>query len=288
MTGGRELASVPVIRALAEKHGFRFSRELGQNFLADPRIPRAIAEGARVDGRDAVEIGPGIGTLTVELARRARRVAALELDRALLPILEETLAPWPNVSVRRGDVLKTDLAALADEAFGPEARVCAVSNLPYNVTGKAVLARVRCRRFESVTVMLQREAAAKLTAAPGDGDWCLWSALVTAEASAEKLMSVPKGCFYPVPKVDSTVLRLTPRADAPADPAAFERTARAVFAARRKTVRNALAAPGRTESGGAEALLLAAGVDPGRRGETLSTEEIEELSRLLVQKTQKE
>ena len=149
-----ELASIETIRYVCDKYGFSFSKDLGQIFLTDPRIPEAIAEGANVKGRCVLEIGPGIGTLTASLAKRAESVCALELDRRLLPVLEETLEPYSNAGFVSGDVLKTDLSALADEKFGAGSSVCAVSNLPYCVTTQAILLLLGCGRFESVTVMI--------------------------------------------------------------------------------------------------------------------------------------
>ena len=125
-----ELASISAVRYVCEKYGFAFSKDLGQNFLIDPKIPAAIADGAGTSGKYVVEIGPGMGTLTAQLALRSLGVCAVELDRNLLPVLEETLSPYENASVVWGDVLKTDLPALADEKFGTGSSVCAVSNLP--------------------------------------------------------------------------------------------------------------------------------------------------------------
>ncbi len=284
-----ELASVQTIRHLSQKYGFSFSRDLGQNFLVDSRIPEAIAEGAGVEGKCVLEIGPGIGSLTVCLAARAKKLCALELDRSLLPILDETLSPFQNASVVWGDVLKTDLSALVSEKFGSGEKLCAVSNLPYCVTTPAILRLVGSGLFESVTVMIQKEAAKKLLCDPGGEDWCLFSALVRSRAGVKKLFSVSKGCFYPQPKVDSTVLRLELLPEKSREETeVFEKTAKAIFGQRRKNVKNTLSLlPGLTPEK-AELLLISAGIDPKRRGESLSVEEISSISTLMVQRIQKD
>ena len=284
-----ELASIETIRYVCDKYGFSFSKDLGQNFLIDPKIPEAIAGGAEAEGKCVLEIGPGIGTLTACLAKRAESVCALELDRRLFPVLEETLAPYENADFVSGDVLKTDIVALANEKFGSDAPVCAVSNLPYCVTTQAVLLLLGCGRFESVTVMIQKEAAKKLTVSPGDAEWCLFSALASHRAKITRLFNVSKGCFYPQPKVDSTVLRMECfPLGAKETENAFETVAKAVFAKRRKTVRNALSSLAELGSEGAEKLLEKAEIDPARRGETLSVSELERLSGLMVQTIQKD
>ena len=283
-----ELASIDTIRYVCDKYGFAFSKDLGQNFLTDPRIPEAIAQGAGVEGKCVLEVGPGIGTLTASLASRAKAVCALELDKSLFPVLDETLAPYPNASYVSGDVMKTDLAALADEKFGAGEPVCAVSNLPYCVTTPAILRILGTGRFESVTVMIQKEAAKKLTCSPGDSQWCLFSALATYRADIKKLFDVSKGCFYPQPKVDSTVLGMTCKKADPPLADAFERVATALFAQRRKTVKNTLSRMPGLSGTEAEVLLSSAGIDPARRGETLSVDEIARLAGLMVQTIQKD
>ena len=284
-----ELASIDTIRYVCDKYGFSFSKDLGQNFLIDPKIPNAIADGANAAGKCVLEVGPGIGTLTACLARRAEAVCALELDRRLFPVLEETLAPYANADYVPGDVLKTDIVSLADEKFGSGTPVCAVSNLPYCITTQAILLLLGCGRFESVTVMIQKEAAKKLIVSPGDDEWCLFSALSAHRAKITRLFNVSKGCFYPQPKVDSTVLHMEcfPKGTE-TEEETFEKIAKAVFARRRKTVRNALSALGELGAEGSEKLICAAEIDPTRRGETLSVSELERISGLMVQTIQKE
>ena len=164
-----DLCDIREIKALLARHGFRFSKSMGQNFLIEGWVPQEIAAAAQADGTCGVlEIGPGIGPLTVQLARRAGRVAAVELDRSLLPILGETLAPFDNVSVIPGDVMKLDLPALLEEQL-PGLTPIACANLPYNITTPVLTKLLECGRFASITVMIQREVAQRICAAPARG-----------------------------------------------------------------------------------------------------------------------
>lgn len=199
------------IKALLARHGFRFSKSMGQNFLIADWVPRDIAEAAGLDETCAVlEIGPGIGPLTVQLSRRAAKVAAVELDRALLPILAETLADCPNVEVIPGDAMKLDLAGLAAEKF-PGLTVKACANLPYNITTPVITRLLEAGCFQSVTVMIQREVARRICAAPGSSDCGAFSLFCQYHADCEFLFEVPPDCFLPAPKVTSAVVRLTLR-----------------------------------------------------------------------------
>ncbi|MFR5781976.1 MAG: rRNA adenine N-6-methyltransferase family protein, partial [Oscillospiraceae bacterium] len=186
------LTSPNDIRALMERHGVHFSKALGQNFLIEPSVPRRIAEAGcegSPEGLAVLEIGPGIGCLTVELAERAEHVAAVELDRMLLPVLAETLADHPNAEVVPGDALKLDLAALMREKFpGARCRVCA--NLPYNVTTPLLAKFIDAGIFERITVMIQREVALRLTAAPGTADYGAFTVYLTWHCEAERLFDV--------------------------------------------------------------------------------------------------
>ena len=238
------LCDYDTIRALLGRHGFHFSKSMGQNFLIDPTVPRRIAESSGADGTcGVVEIGPGIGPLTAELAKRAGKVTAIELDRSLLPVLAETMAEYPNVEIVPGDVLKLDLAALAAEKLpGLTPMVCA--NLPYNITTPILTKLAETPCIQSVTVMIQREVARRICAAPGDADCGAFSLFCQYHAACELLFEVPPDCFLPAPKVTSAVVRLTPR---PAPPVEGDREAifavvKAAFAQRRKTLLNALSA----------------------------------------------
>ena len=278
------LCDADQIKALLGRHGFRFSKSMGQNFLIEDRVPREIAAASGAGaGTGVLEVGPGIGPLTRELAGRADRVVSVELDRALLPILAETLSDCPNAEVVWGDILKTDIPALVGEKFqGLRAVACA--NLPYNITTPAITALIEAGCFDSVTVMIQREVAKRVCAAPGTADYGAFSVFCQYHAETEYLFEVPPDCFLPAPRVTSAVVRLTPR-PAPADvddPAHFFRVVRSAFALRRKTLLNSLAAglggqPREEISRAIEACGLPADV----RGERLSIPQFAQLSRAL-------
>lgn len=279
------LTDIRDIKALLARHGFHFSRSMGQNFLIADWVPRDIADAAGLDERCAVlEIGPGIGPLTVELAQRAGKVAAVELDKALLPILAETLADCSNVEVIPGDVMKLDLAALAGEKF-PGLTVKACANLPYNITTPVITRLLEAGCFQSVTVMVQREVARRICAAPGDADCGAFSLFCQYHAECELLFEVPSDCFLPAPKVTSAVVRLTPR---PAPPVEGEEKAifavvKAAFAQRRKTLLNALSAAygSRFSKEQLRQILSDCGLPETVRGERLGLDEFAALARAL-------
>lgn len=239
-----DLTDIKTIKALLARHGFHFSKSMGQNFLIADWVPRDIAEAAGLDeGCGVLEIGPGIGPLTVQLAQRAGRVAAIELDRALLPILAETLSDYSNAQVIPGDVMKLDLAALAAEQF-PGMAVKACANLPYNITTPVITKLLEAGCFQSITVMIQREVARRICAEPDSADRGAFSLFCQYHAQCELLFDVGPECFLPAPKVTSSVIRLIPRSQPPvdADPEALFRLVKAAFAQRRKTLLNALSA----------------------------------------------
>lgn len=232
------------LRPLLERHGFHFSKSRGQNFLIASWVPENIAAACGA-GRDCgvLEIGPGVGALTRQLSARAGKVAAVELDRDLLPILAETLAGCDNVEIIPGDVLKLDLQELAAEKFAAlKPIVCA--NLPYNITSPVLTALLRAECFSSITVMVQREVALRICAQPGTADYGAFSVLCQFYAAPELLFHVPPSCFLPAPKVTSSVVRLTlrPALEGVEDRDFFFRVVRAAFAQRRKTLLNSLSA----------------------------------------------
>ncbi len=238
-----DLCDIRVVRSLLSRHGVRLSKSLGQNFLIDPEVPAAIAEASGADsGTGVLEIGPGVGCLTAQLALRAARVTAVELDQTLLPVLAETMAPYPNVEILPGDILKTDLSRLVREHFaGLTPLVCA--SLPYRITTPVMTRLIESRLFARITVMIQREVALRVCAAPGTPDYGAFSVFCQYYTCPEILFSVPPESFLPAPKVTSAVVRLTPRQSPPADIAdetLFFQVVRASFAQRRKTLRNAL------------------------------------------------
>ena len=269
-----DLCDVNTIKALLARHGFHFSTSLGQNFLIEAWVPRDIAEvsGAGA-GVGVVEIGPGIGPLTVELARRAEKVAAIELDRALLPILDETLAGFDNVSVISGDVMSLDLKALVQEHMpGLTPMVCA--NLPYNITTPVLHLLLESGLFSAVTVMIQKEVAQRICAEPGNKDYGAFSLYCQYKAGTELLFEVPKECFLPAPKVTSAVVRLTPH-PAPAcvrDEKLFFSLVRPAFVYRRKTLLNALCNALPLDKEAIASCIAAAGLPADVRGERLGIE----------------
>ena len=281
-----DLCSEKDIRALLARHGFRFSKSMGQNFLIDGRVPKAIAEASGADGSTGVlEIGPGIGPLTVELAKRAAKVAAVELDRALYPILADTLAPFPNTEVVEGDAMKLDLAALCAEKF-PGLTPIACANLPYNITTPVLTKLIEAGCFASVTVMIQREVAKRICAAPGTGDYGAFSVFCQYHTVPEYLFEVGPECFLPAPKVTSAVVRLTPRTEPPqalVEEEQFFRVVRAAFAQRRKTLLNGLSSAfgDRLDREALRAALAEAGLPDGIRGERLGIPEFAVLAAAL-------
>jgi len=280
-----DLCDIREIKALLARHGFHFSRSMGQNFLIADWVPQDIADAAGLDKSCAVlEIGPGIGPLTRQLARRAGKVAAVELDASLLPILDETLADCPNVEILPGDVMKLDLSALISDKFpGFTAKACA--NLPYNITTPVLTKLLEAGCFQSITVMIQREVARRVCARPGEADCGAFSLFCQYHAKCELLFEVPPECFLPAPKVTSAVVRLIPRAAPPVegDRAAIFSVVKAAFAQRRKTLLNALSAAygDRFSKEQLRAVLLDCGLPDTIRGERLSLEQFSQLARRL-------
>ena len=268
------LTDINDIKSLFASHGFRFSKSMGQNFLTAAWVPEDIAEAAQLDENTGVlEVGPGIGCLTEQLALRAGKVVAVELDNALRPVLRQTLAGKNNVEIIFGDVLKQDIKGLVSEKMqGLRPVVCA--NLPYNVTSPLITAFLEAECFDSVTVMIQREVAKRICAKPATADYGAFTVLVNWYAEPELLFDVPPSCFIPQPKVTSSVIRLKTRSEPPVEvkyKALFFRVVRAAFGMRRKTLTNALSANfNELNKADIENLLTACGFDPKIRGEVLS------------------
>ena len=273
------------IQALLQRHGFRFSKAMGQNFLIQGWVPRDIAAACGADQHTGVlEIGPGIGPLTAELAQRAGKVVAVELDRALLPVLAETMAPYPNVEVVPGDVLKLDLTAIAAEKFqGLTPIVCA--NLPYNVTSPILEKLVESPCFTAFTVMIQREVARRLCAPQGSSEGGSFSLFLQYYMKPELLFDVPPEKFLPAPKVTSAVIRCV-RRERPAvdvaDESFFFKVMRGGFLLRRKTLANSLSAalPGIPKESIQQAI-ADMGLPAAVRGEQLTLEDFAALSAAL-------
>ena len=274
------LCDIDQIKALLARHGFHFSKSLGQNFLIEGWVPQDIATASGAGpGIGVLEIGPGIGPLTVELAKRADRVAAVELDKALLPILAETLAGFENVTVIPGDVMKLDLPTLVAEQFpGLTPMVCA--NLPYNITTPVLTLLLESGLFSAITIMIQKEVAQRICAAPGTGEYGAFTVLCQYFAKTEFLFEVPRECFLPAPKVTSAVVRLTPcpPPECVRNKDLFLRVVRGAFGLRRKTLLNALSAAFPLEKDVLRTCIEAAGLSPEIRGERLSIPEFAALA----------
>ncbi|MBC8134933.1 MAG: 16S rRNA (adenine(1518)-N(6)/adenine(1519)-N(6))-dimethyltransferase RsmA [Fibrella sp.] len=282
-----DLTKPSELKTVLLRHGLHLSKRFGQNFLTSRSHLLKVVEAANVQAGDRVfEIGPGAGTLTVELAERAERVVAVELDRALPPVLAEVLAPFPHATLFMGDALKLDLPVFLREHLGePPYKV--VANIPYNITSPILIRLLENKAlFISITLMVQKEVAERLRATPGTAAYGSLSVFAQYQAEVSVAGIVPRGAFFPPPKVDSAVIHLIPRpvppVDVPSD-AAFFRVSRAVFGQRRKTLANALmgASPGAFPKEDVATALAATGIDGSRRGETLTLAEIATLTRAL-------
>lgn len=242
-----DLSDIGTVRAILGRHGFSVSKSLGQNFLIDPDVcPQMAAQAVGSPEDGVLEIGPGVGVLTAQLCRRAKKVVAIELDRRLLPVLSETLSAFRNVEIISGDVLKLDLQALLREKFADCKRVSVCANLPYYITSPVIMRLLEERLpLAQIVVMVQKEAAERLCAEVGTREAGAVTAAVRYYAQADELFFVPRTSFFPAPKVDSAVIRLRLRSEPeckPTDEAFFFRLVKAAFAQRRKTAQNGIAA----------------------------------------------
>lgn len=282
----KDIATPIRTRGILEKYGFSFKKSLGQNFLIDTNILRKIVEFAGLtEETGAIEIGPGIGALTEQLARSSKKVVAFEIDQRLLPILAETLSPYPNVKIIHQDVLKADVQAVLEEEFADTSDLMVVANLPYYVTTPIIMRLLEEQLpIRGIVVMLQKEVADRISAKPGTKDYGSLSIAIQYYTEAETVMVVPKTVFVPQPNVDSAVIRLTKR-ETPAvkvkDESFFFQVTKASFAQRRKTILNNLTSQlpdGKNKKAEILDALQASGIDPARRGETLSLQEFARLS----------
>ncbi len=274
------------IKEVLARHGFHFSKALGQNFLINPGVcPRMAAECGAQGCKGVIEVGPGIGVLTWELSQVAQKVCAVELDSRLFPVLEETLAGRDNVKIIPGDVMKLDLHQLIQQEFGG-GPVCVCANLPYYITSPVILRLLEeGLPITSITVMVQKEAAQRLCAAPGERECGAVSVAVHYRSQPKLLFQVGRGSFLPPPKVDSAVLRLDLRQEPPvsvADEDWFFRVSRAAFAQRRKTAANSLSATLGLPKPQVEQALAAAGAPENVRAERLTLEQLAALANALL------
>ena len=281
-----DLSNYNTLRSVLERNGFNLKKSLGQNFLIDPTVCPQMADEACADADGIIEIGPGAGVLTTELAKRAKKVVAIEIDTKLKPVLRETLAEFDNVEVVFNDVMKIDLNELIKEKFdGMKVAVCA--NLPYYITSPILSALLEADCFDSVTVMVQKEVAQRIAAAPGSEDYSAFTVFCQYWAEPELLFDVPAHCFLPQPKVTSAVISLRVRKERPwdiKDKDLFFRVVKASFAMRRKKLSNGLAS-GFSELGkaGAAEVIAMAGFPENVRGETLSIADFAKIADAIAQ-----
>ncbi len=277
-----QLTDINYIKRLLSKHGFSFSKALGQNFLIEPSVCPKMAElcGAG-ENEGVIEIGPGIGVLTVELAKRAKKTVSIELDTRLIPVLGETLTDFRNAHVINADVLKTDLHKLIEDEFaGMNVYVCA--NLPYYITSPVIMYLLESRLpIESITVMVQKEAAERLCAEVGSRDAGAITVAVNYYAKAERLFGVGRECFMPSPNVDSEVIRLTVRKTPPVkltNEEFFFAVIKTAFSQRRKTAANGLSSGLGLPKDTINTALEKSGLATNVRAEALTTEQLATLA----------
>lgn len=282
----KRLSDISTIREVMEKNGFSFSKALGQNFLINPSVcPRMASMSGAADCAGAIEVGPGIGVLTYELSQVAKKVVSIELDKRLLPVLDETLADCDNVKILNADVMKVDLHKVIEEEFGgQEVAVCA--NLPYYITSPVIMRLLEERLpITSVTVMVQKEAADRLCAKPGTRACGAVSAAVQYYAEPEILFDVSRGSFMPAPNVDSAVIRLkirkTPAVDV-ADEKLFFRLVKAAFAQRRKTAVNSISNTIGLKKAEVTQAFETTGIEVNARAEALTLEQFAALTNCLA------
>lgn len=276
------LSDIGEIKRILGSHGFTFSKAMGQNFLVNPSVCPKMAQlcGADKD-KGVIEIGPGIGVLTNELCKVAKKVVAIELDSRLLPVLDETLAEHDNVKVINADVMKVDLQKLIEEEFsGMEVVVCA--NLPYYITSPIIMKLLEDKLpIKALTVMVQKEAADRLCAVVGSRESGAVTVAVNYYSSAQKLFGVSRGSFMPAPNVDSAVIRLDisekPRIDV-SDEKLFFKMVKSAFAQRRKTISNSITSGLSISKEDFKIACENAGVSPQARAEALTLEELGKLS----------
>lgn len=278
-----ELTDSDNIKRLLGRHGFRFEKSKGQNFLIAPWVPERIAELAGLDSlTGAVEIGPGVGCLTEQLARLAGKVLAYELDESLRPVLNETLSIYKNIEILYADVMRRDLAR-DTQKYLPGLKPVLCANLPYNVTTPVLTKVYEAGCFDTAAVMVQKEVAERICALPGDAAYSSFSVFTRWYTQPEIAFTVGPECFMPQPKVTSAVVRMKMRAQPPEDveEAAFFKTVRAAFGQRRKTLGNALSTAYPKEK--ALEAISACGLDERVRGEELGIPEFAALTKELLE-----
>lgn len=281
-----EFISPSVIKRIAAEYGFVFKKGLGQNFLSSQDVLEKIAIASDIDNSGVIEIGPGFGVLTNELAKRAKKVVALELDSRLIPILKDTLNEYDNVKIVNEDVLKADMNLLIESEFGGE-KVSVAANLPYYITSPIITKLIEADLpLKNLVLMVQKEVADRIVANPGSKNYGALSVLCQFYTEPQIICNVPADLFVPPPKVDSAVVKMSLR-DEPAvcvdDKKMFFRTVKAAFSQRRKTLLNCLVSNFDYDKQTLTDKMNSVGIEPQRRGETLSLEEFAKLSQILSQ-----
>ena len=272
------------IQALLERHGFHFSKAMGQNFLIESWVPQDIADSCGADeGTGVLEIGPGIGPLTQQLARRAGKVVSVELDARLYPVLRETMRRADNFTLIEGDAMKLDFAQVVQEHFsGLRPILCA--NLPYNITTPVLTKCVESRCFDSLTVLIQKEVAQRICAEAGTAEYGAFTVLMQYYTAPQMLFTVPASCFLPAPKVTSAVIHCPVRKTPPVEvvsESALWRTVKAGFALRRKTLVNSLQTGYQLPKERLAEIVTDCGLSPTVRGECLTLEDFARLTNAL-------
>lgn len=292
----KDIATPSRTKEILQKHGFSLKKSLGQNFIVEPNILANIVKAAGLDeNTNVIEVGPGIGALTEYVARSSKQVVAFEIDDRLIPVLEDTLSPYDNIRVVHQDVLKAHLKEVLAETIDLDERLMVVANLPYYITTPIIMHFLESEmRIDGLVIMMQKEVADRITAAPGSKAYGSLSIAIQYYMEAEIAFIVPKTVFVPQPNVDSAILKLT-RRDTPVaevkNEEFFFKLVRAAFVQRRKTIwNNLLIRYGKTDEVKAELTkgLEAAGIDPKRRGETISIVEFGKLADALDEKVLKE
>ena len=278
------VCDIQVMKPLLAEHGFHFSKAKGQNFLIASWVPASIAQESGVDEHTGVlEIGPGIGPLTQQLARRAGKVVSVELDARLYPVLRETMRGADNFTLIEGDAMKLDFAQVVQEHFsGLRPILCA--NLPYNITTPVLTKCVESRCFDSLTVLIQKEVAQRICAEAGTAEYGAFTVLMQYYTAPQMLFTVPASCFLPAPKVTSAVIHCPVRKTPPVEvvsESALWRTVKAGFALRRKTLVNSLQTGYQLPKERLAEIVTDCGLSPTVRGERLTLEDFARLSNAL-------
>ncbi len=273
----RNLANPAVVKEILKENGFNFSKSLGQNFLINDSVLEEIVESSALDGANVLEIGPGFGTLTQRLCARAGKVVCVEIDSSAIPILKKNLEEFDNLSIVHADIMKTDIQELVNKEFG-EGKVKVCANLPYYITSPVIMELLNPKLpIEDITVMIQKEVAERINAKAGTKDYGVLTLTVGFYATTEIITLVPPSAFMPPPKVSSAVIKLTMRDKPPVevkDEEMYFKIIKGAFALRRKTLLNALGSANLGKTKEEITLLLEkVGIDPKRRGETLTDKE---------------